>query len=352
MELSINSGKSYNGIIEVYRYALTFIVAIMHFNPEGALSGGYVAVDFFFILSGFYLMETLKRSPQSALRFCLRKYFQVFWIFVISILLFDLYAFRDGIGNGVRKIVLSVPDMLGLQMTGVFYPTANGVVWYISAMLIASFFIVAIYNLSRESSLNLWFPLFIVIGYAWISYYANNLDVTIRMKGERLIPPGLIRGVSGMCIGVLLNLLCKTPFFSHFKKCSMRLLISFVELIVLSISLSLLFLYPHSKMDFLQLICFPVLIIIANLKKTYWSGFIDRMGLILIKCIGKEYTLALYCNSIVVSSIMNSVFHLSKTAWYSSVVYLISWLVFSYIMMVICRWLNKVTITQTAQRYL
>lgn len=183
MELSPNVGKTYNGIIEIYRYALTFIVALMHFNHDGALSGGYIAVDFFFMLSGFYLIETLKRNSQTALRFYLRKYFQVFWIFVISILLFDLYAFREGIGNGIRKILLSVPDMLGLQMTGVFYPTSNGVVWYISAMLIASYFIVAIFNLSRERSLNLWFPLFIVLGYAWIGYHSDNLDVTIKMGG-------------------------------------------------------------------------------------------------------------------------------------------------------------------------
>lgn len=311
-----------------------------------------MAVDFFFMLSGFYLIETIKRHPLSAFRFYLRKYFQVFWIYVISIFLFDIYAFKDGIGNGKKKFILSIPDILGLQMTGVFYPTSNGIVWYVSAMLIASFFIVTIYNLSRERSLNLWFPLLIVTGYAWIGYYANDLGVSTKMGGERLLPPGLIRGISGMSLGALINQLCNTPFFHVIEKRTMRFLVSSVEIIVLVISLSLLFLYPHSQMDFLQLICFPILIVIANLNNSYWSGLIDKIGSFFIERFGKEFTLSLYCNSLVASSVLFSVFHLTKSTWYSSILYLISWLVFSYIMVVISRFLNKVTITGRILKHL
>jgi len=197
----------YNGSIEIYRYVLTLCVGLMHFynshyHGYKFFEGAYLAVDFFFMLSGFYLINTLSKKPDlSAFGFSFRKYRSFFWIYVSSIILCDFGAFRNGIKLGMVKLIDTIPDMLCLQMSGVFYPNTNTVLWYISAMMIAGFFIAIVYRLSRNISCNLVFSLLAMLGYSYIYLGANNLDVSTLMNGKHVVAPGVVRAFAGMSTG-------------------------------------------------------------------------------------------------------------------------------------------------------
>ena len=52
--------SSKNSRIEFWRFCFAIGIAIMHF---GYYNGFYIAVDFFFMLSGFLLMTSMARHP-------------------------------------------------------------------------------------------------------------------------------------------------------------------------------------------------------------------------------------------------------------------------------------------------
>ena len=336
--------KTYNGKIEVYRYLLTILVALLHFNPHGVFKGGYIAVDFFFMLSGFYLMKTWEKRKPKAIKYVFEKWSRFFWIYVSSILLWDLYAFKEGLSDGFIKILCSVPDMLCLQMTGIYPSSSNGVLWYISAMLIVSFFLISLLNLSNKWSVNLVFPVLMLVGYSAIQTLIGNLDVHTKMGG-RIIMPGVIRGFGGMILGIYIALLNETVIIQGLTDKSKKLFVSLVELIVLSVSVFLLLKHPHSSYDFIQLILFATLIIFANIGNSYWSNIWDKIGNWLIHCFGKEYTLALYCHSIVVSEVLGIVFHITPESPFAVYLYLLVWFIWSFLIIRIsCFLTNKIKI--------
>ena len=333
--------KTYNGQIEVYRYLLTFLVALLHFNPNGIFKGGYVAVDFFFMLSGFYLMRTWEKKKPEAIKYVFGKYSRFFWVYVSSILLWDIYAFKEGVGDGLIKVLRSVPDMLCLQMTGIFPSSSNGVVWYISAMLIVSFFLISLLNLSKKWSVNLVFPVLMLISFSTIQTLAGNIDVHTKMGGDRIIMPGLLRGFGGMILGLYIAQLTESVIIQRLTEKNKKLFVSLVELFVLSVSVILLLKHPHSQYDFIQLILFATLIVFAIVGNSYWSKILDRIGNWLIHCFGKEYTLALYCHSIIVSEVLRIIFHLSPESPFAVYLYLLVWGIWSFVIIRLSRFLKN-----------
>lgn len=175
--------KSYNGIIELWRYLFTIMVGYMHFlyayihNPY-VFEGAYLAVDFFFILSGYYLMVTIKKNKDmTAISFTIRKIKGLMWIYLSSVLLCLLFRFSSGIGEGLNALLLGFPSLLGIQMIGIFEPFGNSLVWYISAMLIVGYFLVFLERTFKDSFVGLIIPIIIVSGYVVCKQISNSLDL-------------------------------------------------------------------------------------------------------------------------------------------------------------------------------
>ena len=140
--------------------------------------GAYLAVDFFFILSGYYLMVTIKKNKDmTAISFTIRKIKGLMWIYLSSVLLCLLFRFSSGIGEGLNALLLGFPSLLGIQMIGIFEPFGNSLVWYISAMLIVGYFLVFLERTFKDSFVGLIIPIIIVSGYVVCKQISNSLDL-------------------------------------------------------------------------------------------------------------------------------------------------------------------------------
>lgn len=57
-----------NGAIEFYRFLFSMIIGLLHFRGYGklpkntAFNGGYLGVEFFFIVSGYFLMKQYEKE--------------------------------------------------------------------------------------------------------------------------------------------------------------------------------------------------------------------------------------------------------------------------------------------------
>ena len=60
--------KKRNSLVELYRFLFAMWVVYYHgyfFLPKDShFSGGYIAVDFFFILTGFFVMGLIKKESE------------------------------------------------------------------------------------------------------------------------------------------------------------------------------------------------------------------------------------------------------------------------------------------------
>lgn len=282
--------QTFNGTIEVYRYVFTLIVCLMHlyynFWGKGDLfAGGYLSVDFFFVLSGFFLPLSSKKYS-SPYRYALFRYLGMMFIIITAIVIGVLLASKGQIRDIPSLMVRAIPELLCLQMTGVFYPVFVGVMWYISSMLIAGFFISALYNYSSNEKffIELLAPVIILVGYAYIYHQVGNLDAVGKDEAG-VIPLGTIRAFSGMSLGVIL---------SKVGEIKNKTINDILQLIMLSGILMLVLMQDHTKLDFLTLLLCPVLILTLLNRETKANSLTDKIGMKLSNLMGRQFTLSMY----------------------------------------------------------
>lgn len=154
--------KIYNGVIDWWKLVFCLVILVMHvgeYFSEGfyLLEWGGYAVEFFFIVSGYFMCaHAMKQKPSDGLKnigrenisFTAGKIKTVLPAYLYAWLLaFAMYIYKTGLdvlkNDGIRafvlKIVHALPNLLLLDMGGIKGTEVLGVSWYVSAMLIVMF---------------------------------------------------------------------------------------------------------------------------------------------------------------------------------------------------------------------
>ena len=157
---------SKNYQLEFYRFYFSIVVLLFHFKKyffglDSLKNGvhfsffdhGSMAVEFFFLLSGFLMARTISQETAQidysfsseqlstdTLLYLKKKYFRIFpQHFVAFIITFIVFVFTRHI-YGLRLLLLSldnIPSFFLIQMSGLNLGAINHVTWYISCMLIS-----------------------------------------------------------------------------------------------------------------------------------------------------------------------------------------------------------------------
>ena len=178
--------KSRNSFIELYRFLFAMWVVYYHgyfFLPKTHLfSNGYLSVDFFFMLTGFFLMTTfikLKDYP--------------FWKGVGTLIWKKLKPL--GITLIIAVIFAQIYFWLNISTPG----SLLGYMWYIEWLIVVPAFYYAIYRWVKNSK-----KFYIIIGcIVVISYVLLNTVC----QGW-----GVFRGTCGIGIGILISLIPKNKW--------------------------------------------------------------------------------------------------------------------------------------------
>ncbi len=186
---NLKSKPARNGIIEFMRFIFSLVVICYHglaFLPKDSqflrFPNGTIAVEFFFILSGFLMAKTTSKKINDktsigidSAKFIYKKYSSIFpyhlyaftCTFIIIVIINNLSLFEI-----VKTLINSLPNLFMLDMTGLPFNLIVGYEWYISAMLIA---MAVIYPFLRR-----WFNLttkvfapvisLLLLGWIWQTY--------------------------------------------------------------------------------------------------------------------------------------------------------------------------------------
>lgn len=193
---AINSKSSKNSIIELLRFLFSLWVLYFHgYVPyrNDMFSDGKLAVEFFFVLSGFYLMRSMKKyEPQPLFKglktFLYHRFKSISTVFIIGEIFVLIYSFAFDFS----------------------YNFLFGYLWYIRDLFLAmALFFVMKRSLKKES----YFYIFIAV----LSIF--SIFISGKIPGCAEWPGGAFRAFASMPLGMLAALIPEIPTEIKGKDC-------------------------------------------------------------------------------------------------------------------------------------
>lgn len=184
-------------------------------------SSGYVAVQYFFIIAGFFLVYTLNKNL-SVIDFIKKK---IIRLWPLIAFLFVFFIFADLVGY-VKHFDLynNILSLLFLGNSGVTLKMVDfGWSWFVSVLFFVSIFYFYIFKYFKKTSYNFWISLLVLLGYTFIIHTSKGgVGLSVNFKDTiNITNMGLVLGISGMGLGYLIHefyqYLKSQPFVSSIK---------------------------------------------------------------------------------------------------------------------------------------
>lgn len=204
--------KKQNSIV-LWRIIFTYVVAIYHFdvayaisNQLGIRSAWYIAVEFFFIVSGYLLysnLDKLSKTCDSGLAYLRVRFCKLYPYYLGSfILCLLLYAYLTG-ERVIDLLVTHVFEAFAMQGIGlnVGWVYVNDTAWYISVVLIAGFLIYHCLVKWKDTFVKFVAPIIVMAAFSYFFRFRGNINAVLEAEGL-FLSHGLLRGLSGMCLGI------------------------------------------------------------------------------------------------------------------------------------------------------
>ncbi len=322
------SDKNRENAIELLRFVIIICVCIHHYCLYAP--GGYLGVDFFFVLSGFLLMKHFKTNVNqddlpiiSAMKYTKSRYIRLFPFYIFA---FTLAIILDICLNSSVSISCFIRDNIWeLLMVEGFGFTENLIVgpgWFCSALLISGFFIYLFLSKAEKTYLYCIAPISFFLIFSWMSRNFGNLNRWLQY--DTIICTGTLRGFAEMGLGCICYDICiylKEKLGKEFALISF-----FIELCCTSYIFYVIFWHEVGSDDFICVIFMAILITSFFIGNSMFSKFLNNRY---SNFLGK-ISLAIYLNHMILGKI--NWYLLLGNSWYVSVIiYLIVVVVFSSI---------------------
>lgn len=207
-----------NGKVDLLKFLFSVTVAIYHFNatveyPNEILNTAYIAVEFFFMVSGYFMAKSLSKFEnrknidvlKESLIFMKKKYFSIFpyhvYAYVLTIALWIPY-FELSIKSWLIKVFNSIPSFFLLKMFGFNISSWLMAEWYLSSMLIVMFILTPIIIKYRKLFTYYFAPILSLAFIAVVFKKCHTLNVFV-LK-DNLVWLGNIRAFAEIAIGCII----------------------------------------------------------------------------------------------------------------------------------------------------
>lgn len=294
-----------NNALEFYRFVFVAFIFLMHFRSYGNFSfdknyfsAGYLGVEYFFILSGFFMMQRIENkfktrqadfsAEKSTVSFFVSRVKRlyplyisalVFFLAVVKIVNHD-YSLYSHIKNGLSDFVM-------LQVFFAKEPV-NLHLWFVSGLLWGSFLAYYLALKLREKYTHIIAPLFF-LGYAGYCYYKfGKIDITCISP---VFLGAFFRAFSEIGFGCTLYCVCEFLKKREFGKIE-KLALNVLE-VILPLAIGYVAWRGHWNMlDFVGLFLICALILVTALGK----GFVSKLLNNKLSGVLGSVTYAMYLN--------------------------------------------------------
>lgn len=168
-----------NGAIDFLRFVFACAIVLYHYRRD-VFPGGYIAVEFFFIVTGYLAAREAAQSDQRTMGAAARFLRHKLSLFYPAFLIAYAFAFiitqvlkQSAFAEWVRQLALSFWNFLLLRMSGVSMGFAGGGEWYLSAMMLALLLIYPLLLTHRKGFTLVVAPVF-CFSLLWMEHARNS----------------------------------------------------------------------------------------------------------------------------------------------------------------------------------
>lgn len=296
-----------NYAIEWYRYFFACFICILHFkeyfgNPY-PFGGAYLSVEFFFIVSGFFLMKSILAhntnldAESSTISFLKKRVKRLYPQYLLSWTILAIYWVFVRQSLTVKDLAIYYLDeVLMLQMMGAG-KTLNAAMWYVSAMLIVSIVIYYVAKKHTKMFTHILAPIIVLVIYS--HYYQSNGSLAgIGWKHELIVYNGIWRALAGVCLGCIVY-----SVYLYIKdKPKYPVIGSLYEIAVLCLLSVMFYRAGCTVKDFTLVGLMGLLVLSIMHNNSYLSQFLNRFK------VDGTYAYAMYCNHWVINYFIRDFF--------------------------------------------
>lgn len=275
-----------NCTIDLMKFIFSIVIVMHHALQfkENIFVCGYLAVEFYFIVSGYLLMKKIETNNCNKenifvenLMVIKKKYLSIFPYFILAVIAGNIfYNIRINMAFNMilRNIFYSFSDLLLLQMFGFTGFFATGVSWYLSTLIIITFILYPILYKFRKMYVCYIAPIIIMFIYGYI--VRNDMTIGNPVQIYGFLYKGLFRGLAGMSLGCisyyLSNVIRKNNLLGGGRKCFLAI----VEIFGYVISIVFMMIYNNlNDSDFIIILLLFISITISFSKQSITYNFLN-----------------------------------------------------------------------------
>ena len=256
---------------DLWRVVFTFVIMLFHLVNGSPFYDKYpmikyhwyIAVEFFFILSGYLLMQHVEKCKEESTFDYLKD--RIWRLYPEYLLAFLIMASIRSYQSGLNIFKIIIPNWLEavmLQSIGTnIFPYVNNPAWYVSALLICSCLIYYMLSKHRELYLNLIGTGLIIVIFSYLYRKYERLEMFYHTEGV-LGNTALLRAIMGITIGVYV--FCTSKVLGQWLKKIPTVFKSIMQVLMFGGVLGFSLIREEGSYDFFFIPVFAIGLILAS----------------------------------------------------------------------------------------
>lgn len=274
--------------IEFFRFLFALQIAVYHtwdyFEAPVFGGGGYIAVDFFFILSGFFMYRHICIGNKEGVKLCPSKdtaaymisrikriYLDYLLAFLSQFLLLNCIVEKNCLKQTILNLLNSCWTLLLINEAGIGPIIYNGAAgWYLSALLIASYLVYYLAVKFPDTFIRYLAPIEMIGIYSFFYNRFGHLEIATEFCNTG----GTLRAIAGISLGCICYHIF--VFIDNFEYTKMgKFLFDFIEL-----SLIIMIMWCEKRgftqNDFICVLLFGLLIPLLYSQESHFTKLFQR----------------------------------------------------------------------------
>lgn len=198
-----------NPAIEALRFLFIIQICLWHIRIP-FLKAGYLGVEFFYILSGYFMYyTTVKKYSPGVLSYSIHKLKKFYIQYVLSIIITYLILFKNIVislkTEWLPTILELFSQILMIQNVGIFDGGRNAPLWFFSVLVYGGLIAYSILRYHISLTIRYIAPISIICFLAYCFKGDGSSNMLEQWNVYHFIPMTLVRGICEMFMGILLG---------------------------------------------------------------------------------------------------------------------------------------------------